>query len=290
MKRGVVANSTPVNSEPGGFSIGGNGLSADDIRFYTMYWDRVLIPSNSMIHVQVPDEDILISSGVIERPEAPMPHRVGAGDMASIMLKAQVDFAAHLIKTDRMTDWVIHQMSDELVLPESAGEIRRTLRLDLTNTLPVPSRDVPIEDVLDFKLRRGDELRRLHNALDEIYLDVLRSPDQELSSRKAVADLAKAIGDISTVSLERWSKTSKFDYSVNFNLDRSSLPLAIAAGSAGAAFDFFSSAFSVPIGAVIGSLSQLLSLKAGYSNSISSVKEVDKLSYLACAHKENILS
>lgn len=285
MKRGIVASAQIITPIDNGFRVD-RRLNMQEIGFYTLYWDRVVLPTNAFMHVGVDDEDLLVNSGLIERPRVKSLGGISSSQMIDFLLQAQVDVIEDLIKSEQDIDWVMHQIGNELTLPKGVSESRKTLRFKLVNALPVPAGEILIPDIIDFKERRRDELNTLHASIDELYLDVLRSPDQDLASRKAFAELNKSLGDLSQVTSEKWKRTSQFDFSVNFNLEGGKFASALAAG---AAFDFFNNGFSLPIGTIVAPVVSLLSVKAGYSTSIKATERENKFSYLASAHSEGII-
>jgi hypothetical protein len=174
---------------------------------------------------------------------------LGGGELGNSFAIAQSQVAEERLKSNDGCDWVLHQMGSSLALPSKFKTEQRNLRFDLINALPVPSGDTPIEDILDFKYRRKDQLGVLHNSLDELYVQVLNSPDPSFSSLNAVNDLKKAISELNQVSNERWKKTVKYDFSAQLNLDGGKLVQGVAAG---AAFDYFSNPTDLPLGAIVG--------------------------------------
>ena len=67
LKRGLIAAPGIINRLPEGFEMK-RSLSLDEMRYYALYWDKVVIPSNNLVHIGVPQEDAFISAGAIERP------------------------------------------------------------------------------------------------------------------------------------------------------------------------------------------------------------------------------
>ncbi|SDU87898.1 DUF6236 family protein [Pseudomonas mucidolens] len=285
MKRGVVASAHVISALRDGFTLE-RGVSVEEVSFYALYWDRVVLPTNNIMNVRVHDEAMLVDCGLIERPRVIFNESINSEDLPSHLSKIQVDTAKSLIESNSDVDWVLHQVGDKLILPGVAVDQKRSLRFELINALPVPLGTVLVPDILDFKERRADELHILHDAIDSLYLEVLKSPDQDLSAKKAVVDLKKAISDLNAVSSERWSVTSKFDFSVNFNLDGGKIASAFAAG---AAFDFFSNMFTAPVGTLAAPFISMLSIKSGHSTAIQASQKENKLSYLSHAHAEKII-
>lgn len=285
MQRGVIASPAIISIHGDGFTME-RSISAEEVRYYALYWDKIVIPGSNLVYVGIPEEDVLIETGVIDRPRVGFSGSWGGADLGHSFALAQSAVAKKLIEEDKATDWVIHQIGTTLSLPSEFLERRNTLRLDLINLLPVPSGDVPIVEVLEFKHRRADELISLHLKLELAYLEALKSPDQDLAAKLAIRELDEAIRDLQSVTSEKWQRTSKFDFSVELNLDGSRLSQGVAAG---AAFDFFTNGFAIPVGAIIGGVASVFKLKASHSSAFIPAAKKEKLAYLSHARTEHLL-
>lgn len=285
MQRGVVASPAIISIHGDGFTME-RSISAEEVRYYALYWDKIVIPGSNLVYVAIPEEDVLIKTGVIDRPRVGFSGLWGGADIGHSFALAQSVVAKKLIEEDKSTDWVVHQIGRELGLPPEFIEKRNTLRLDLINLLPVPSADVAIADVLQFKQRRADELNNLHSTIESAYLEALKSPDPDLATKLAVRELDIAIRNLQTVTSEKWQRTSKFDFSLELNLDGSRLSQGVAAG---AAFDFFTNGFGIPIGPIVGGIASILKLKASHSSAFIPAGKQEKLAYLSHARTEHLL-
>jgi len=241
MKRGVIASPALIKTKGTGFTIE-RTLSPQEIRYYFLYWDRVIIPGTNLVYIGIPDEDILIETGVIERPKVQFQGSFSGKDTANSFATAQSLVAEKLIQEDKSIDWVIHQIGSHLNIPNDYTKKMSSLRIDLIDTLPVPNGDVPIADILEFKNRRSDEFNQLHNSIDELYLEALNCLDQDLGNKKALENLKTSIKNLETVSNEKWNRTSKFNLTAEFNLDGGKLAQGLGGG---AAFDFFTTAMTL---------------------------------------------
>jgi hypothetical protein len=284
--RGVIA-SAGVISISGDTVHFGKPLSAEQVRYYALYWDRIVIPANNVIYQPVAEEDILIETGVIERPVMALggPYYGGA-QIGEASLKAQAQVARSLIQNDRNTDWVLHQFGNDLVVPPSEQVERNSLRFELISQLPVPRESVPIVDIFEFKARRHDELENLHANLDQLYLEILRSPDKELSASIAKLDLERAVQDLNAVASERWNMTTKYDFQAQINLDGSRILNGVATG---VILDLLSGGLALPMATIACGAASMIKISAGVSKSFSAASNSHKLAYLSSASKEQIL-
>jgi hypothetical protein len=69
----------------------------------------------------------------------------------------------------------------------------------LHEVLPVPTRPIPFEDLLEFRLRRLDEAVALRAHIEDLYEAILSSPDQPLALARALERIAAATADQCTV-------------------------------------------------------------------------------------------
>jgi hypothetical protein len=260
-------------------------ISKEELRYYILYWDKVVIPGNNLVYIAVPEEEELIASQAIARPRVQFQGTYQGSQVTDAILGCQALIAGKLVQ-DKTVDWVLHQIGDSLALPSKFVSQRDTIRVALANTLPVPDAGVPVQEILKFKQSRKDELVELHDSIDELYFEVLNSPDQGLATKKAVLRLQSAIQNIDKISHERFKKTRKYNLSVELNLNGKDI---IAGASAGALIGFFGGGFQIPITVAIGAVVPMIKIKAKASYTFEPAKENAKLSYIANASKEEII-
>ena len=92
--------------------------------------------------------------------------------------------------------WSIGSSGVGLIYPEGQSETEKIAELELENMLPVPSEDVQIEEILDYKLKRKDDLDRLWSSLDELYLEVANNADPDRAKDMVTGKLKSAIVDV----------------------------------------------------------------------------------------------
>lgn len=283
MKRGLIAAPGIINRLPEGFEMK-RSLSLDEMRYYALYWDKVVIPSNNLVHIGVPQEDAFISAGAIERPNIGFQGSYEGNQLTDAILSCQSIVAKELVK-DKTMDWVIQQFGDECILLDNYSEERNTLRIDLAACLPVPTGEVNIHDILEFKEQRKNEFITLHEYLDEFYEEALSSPDQDLASKKALSKLAKSIDDLDKVTHERFQKSNKHDLSAELNLYGRDIWIGAAAG---AGLDF-ASGFTLPIATIAGALMSTVRVTAKTTRTFQPAEKNLKLAYLSDARKNGLL-
>lgn len=248
MGKGIITPAGKIikKDDLGGIMFQG-AIRAVDMHYYALYWDKVIFPQNSLVGFGTPYEDDLISYGLIEKPFIPRDGYLDYNELTNYMIEDLVTVANNLREERKDFDWFIHQMTDSGVAsPDSLKKM--SLRLDLINLLPVPNENVHIADVLEFKERRSDELKNMHQFIDGVYLKVLQSGDFDLSRSAAINELKEAVQILDRVSSEKWGMTSKFNFSLSIEpnlfaiakdfviggLATGSLTVALAAGVVGA--------------------------------------------------------
>ena len=284
MDRGIIA--APGTIELGLLGMGFKpNLSPEDIRFYLLYWDRIIIPTNSLFHFGIPDEDDLIKSKAIWRPSVQLNGNFSGNELGEAIISAQCEVADFFLK-DKSTDWVVHQIGKDLYLPEHHSKENNVIKVDISNSLPVPDKSVNINEILEFKERRKDELIGLHCELDLLYLDILKSPDPALSTKKTISDFKKSIDNLTKVSNEKFKTSTKFDLSAEININGKDIFTAMAAG---AFIDSLATGFTIPIATVSGAVASAIKIKGKSTKTLNAASKNNKLAYLSKASKEKII-
>ncbi len=284
MDRGVIASPGVINRLPKGFQME-RSLSIDELRYYILYWDKVVIPGNNLVYIGLPEEEQLIQSGALERPVVSFNGRYEGDQVTNAILSCQSLVAQELVK-DKSTDWVVHQLGGEPLFPNGFNQRRNIIRVDLASSLPVPTGNLNIYELLEFKEKRKDELYALHAHLDDLYEQILSSADQDLASKRAVSDLAKSIADLESVTNERFEKTGKFDLSAELNLSGKDISVGAASG---ALIDFFSSGMTLPIATIAGAIISTIKVQSKASNTFQPARHNSKLAFLANAKSEKLM-
>jgi hypothetical protein len=282
MIRGVIASSGVIQrGGPSEVSISSN-ISSEDMNYYLMYWDKIVIPTNNIIHVRVNNEKELIKNGILERPRIRF-KEWSTSSKVDLFLVPQSIVANDLLENDKIIDWTVHQIGDHVEIADLQKKEFNSIKLDLVNCLPVPVGNVAFEDILKFKEKRIDEFGELRSTLDTLYFDILGSQDSDLQIKKNVDALKTAIENLNKSSKEKFKISTKYDFSVQINPSGTDFGNALALG---AFVDVFSGTELFKY--VLGGLS-IFRIKAEMSTSVKSAENKLKLSYLAKATNKNLI-
>lgn len=173
-KRGIVISPPIQKLQPGVIRVGGY-LSKCDIRKYLLYWDEIDYPDNSVVSVDAgTDMQFLIDSGFASRTYVHFQAFVSSDNFEEFLLKAQQE-AFDKRNQHEPGAWSLAQPTDEPCFANAQSSL--AIEFELWNALPVPSQDVPLDKILQFKAKRSDELLALRAFLDEMYQTIVSSAD-----------------------------------------------------------------------------------------------------------------
>lgn len=227
MMRGVVALPLEVKQEDGGF-FGCGGISNLDLNYFALYWDKISVPDNTFLRIGLPNEDVLIDCGVLERPMMDIGPRLHSNDFPKVLAEAQIALVDKLRSEDKYSYWNIHQKGDGAVLVSERCVVKETVRLELSNLLPVPSAAIHIHEILEFKQRRKDELEALHSYCDDLYFEIINSGDPCLQAAKSFTNLKQAIENLDKLNSEGWRSPIKFNLNISPEFDLSQVRAGLA--------------------------------------------------------------
>ncbi|MPN11935.1 hypothetical protein SDC9_159244 [bioreactor metagenome] len=133
--------------------------------------------------------------------------------------------------------------------------------MELYNSIPVPAADVNLEDILNFKEHRYNELQEFRCVMDEMYMSIINSPDKDLAKDISVKKLQNKLIELDRIMNE--SKINRFLSSLKAELDISGIIksglTAIGGYELGAKVGFPTT------GAVLGFASSMVNIKCEFS-------------------------
>lgn len=194
-KRGIVI-SPPFSRLPtGGIQVGGY-LSTYEIRKYLLYWDELDYPDNSFVSVDAgSDMQFLINTGVASRTKVSFQGSVSSGSGEFFLAAQQAAFDKH--NKLEPGAWSLAQSADEPLFINAQSS--PAIEYELWNALPVPQHDVPLNEILEFKAKRRDELLALRVYLDEMHEAVISSADIPRAKNTQLTKLELALKDVDRV-------------------------------------------------------------------------------------------
>lgn len=188
-KRGLVI-SNPI--EIVGQKLSAKGIDLQELRFALLFWDQLDFPANSFIRMPGgPDVDFLEAAGILKRTDVRV---VGSGDLAQMYLAAHLH-AFRSLDRKQPGMWSLGSGINSVSFPDQELEDKRGILVRLHQAVPVPDKEVPLNEILEFKAKHQDELAAFRYHLDGIYQRILAAGDGELALFAEVASLERSISD-----------------------------------------------------------------------------------------------
>ena len=195
-KRGLVV-SAPITIEGTMLQMRSSNIDPQELRLAVLFWDRLVWPSSRGLYLSSgPDEQFLEQERILSRPEYTVWGEAAQG-FAKSHMQAFLDLEAR-----EPGQWSLAQGENSLLIRDRLLESGAGVLLELHRALPVPDKDVPLNEILEFKRRRNGELELLRTELDGFVVAVNQAEDKAADLEKHVAKIDAACADALRVSRE----------------------------------------------------------------------------------------
>lgn len=220
MERGIVL-SPKFSRLPTGDVLFKSAVDEFELRKYLTYWDKIDVPKSSFIEFDCHQFRELEASGHLSRTvygEKRYPigakishcHQTYLGGIFSAeiddctnltinkacgeqILKAHED--VYMLRSGKEPgQWSKAQVSTDLI--SFNAEDKEAIEMELYNMLPVPNAETPLEQILEFKVKRHDELVAFRGYLDDMYQQIIGSADIPRARNTQLNRLERAIRDV----------------------------------------------------------------------------------------------
>ncbi|MBA4788254.1 MAG: hypothetical protein H2042_01015 [Rhizobiales bacterium] len=199
-------------------------IDLQDLRTNLLFFDRIDYPDNNAFSLGTGFEiDFLIKEGIVQRTKQ---FYKSADATVTVFGNACMDtFKQH--EERHPGQWSLDLGH---TYPTNANDIStgRGALLSIYNAIPVPHKDVPLHDILEFRTRRRDELISLRTHLEEIYQKIGNNHDQAISLNTEISKLQISINDYTNSIAETRLSKIMLDMTMNFNV---ATVITTAAGS-----------------------------------------------------------
>jgi len=242
-KRGLIIT-CPIEPLPNGFSIKSAEIDPYELRHALLFWDSLVFPTNNLIHIgSTPDIQFLESVGILERPR----YSFASATNAEPLIKSQL---LAFRERDGQSNGVWDICQNSAVLMQGAAEVARGagFQLELLNVIPIPEKDVPLNEILEFKRKRNDEFLALRSQIDEFVQAINSSGDPHGELKRRIDLVDKACADALKVSSEWQFPVRLSNQKATFDLK----PFEAVAAGASAYFGAVALGFSQAALAALG--------------------------------------
>lgn len=174
-------------------------IDPQELRCATLLWDKAAWPDNNIVGIaDDPDTSFLREIGFLTRPDVRVEMN---GSMAELFVAAHLKGFQQLEESEPGA-WSLAQGATALMIRNGVVIEAGNAQLTLTNAIPVPDKDVPLAEVLEFKERRKDELTLMRQNIDELLVQAGMADNPEDGLREAVALVDNACADAIRVGAE----------------------------------------------------------------------------------------
>ncbi|WP_407480079.1 DUF6236 family protein [Acinetobacter baumannii] len=191
----------------------------EDIAYFCLYWDKIATPSSRALSLQLPFEEQLVEYGILERLERVNLNNYIGADIAQNELWMFSTIAREKLQ-DSDNDWLVHHLTKEPIYRKKDTLMQDMLRVKITNLLPVPvqSEHNSLDDIINFKKRRADELNNLHYTLNAL-LERIYNSKVEVIQKQELSDFKKALEELDKTVKERFKIYRKGDLEIGLDLN-----------------------------------------------------------------------
>jgi hypothetical protein len=194
----IVSRDIVINVERGEAVLGPKfDLHSQHLRHWMLMWDHLAVPVNgNALCNPTQDLDFLRAEGFATY--LPVDHN--GGEPAQTTREVFLGVVYHLESqqpgswTSALGPGALEPVGPEF-FPEEDTVAGRGALVQLTNVIPVPEREVPLADILEFKSRRQPELLALRHHIEEIYQRIAASTDPALALNSGLEALETASND-----------------------------------------------------------------------------------------------
>lgn len=231
-QRGVII-SNPIAIEDQAIRVIAPSIDEQELRFALLYWDKLAWPQSSVLELlESPEAEFLMTCGLLIRPECLIEE---AYDLADIVRR---EFML-LFEFCEMTSpgaWSLAQGDKSLLIESPIFSPGRGILVQLHRAIPTPDKEMPLQEILEFKEKRADQLARLRQRLDELYVKVANATDSFFEFGKVAREI-----DLACVDVLRVAKESRFPFrftDLSITYDPSVGRMAVPAFSVGVLTEF----------------------------------------------------
>ncbi len=186
MKHGLIL--TREMKFENGAIIGNGGYDPLAIRLAVLYLDGIFVPQSQLVGFGLTSElKTLKAEGYLSEKFYPIRQSKGTG--ADILITAYGDCFEELNKTNNEV-WIAHNsLNNHLIKTKATDDSGECIQL--LNALPMPNESFPLGDLLEFKLKRKDNLKELLLTIEDSRMGIINSENKDMEIKKSIIKIEK---------------------------------------------------------------------------------------------------
>lgn len=189
-KRGIVV-SPPMVVDGNTITVASAQLDPQQLRSWLLFFDQLVWPASRALYLASGDDELFLEScNILSRPDYTF-----MGDMAAGIARGQIKAFSDLSETEP-GKWLFAEGDTSFMLKENVLSPQNGMQLELYGAIPVPNKDVPLAEILEFKSKRYDELERLRLELDTFVLEMDKSENPGDVLEGAISKIDAACSDL----------------------------------------------------------------------------------------------
>lgn len=230
--KGIFISPDVTADRFGNISIHNTEIDEYELRKCALYWDKICNPYSSTVYFGNPAQtEFLVDIGLMECP--PVHSEFSNNyprDLIDYFYRKNIKDPAAWSMSESMSRF-LKESGD---LQGSNGAI-----FEIYSAIPIPDKQVPLEELLDFKLKRKDQIESLQLCLDAIYSRVINSGNPDWELRRALREVEKNCRDVIRVGREVQMPWKSSNWKISFSGETSlseifqGVTLGAALGAAG---------------------------------------------------------
>lgn len=187
---GIMAEDTGIRGSGAHMSTIRTKPSADLYRMALLFSDQIDYPASTGVSTSDENPFGLVEAGIARLAEVTC--RAKAVTAKDVRDTAFAAFAAHDLREPGV--WALWRTPGYDPIPEDVSAPHAALRLSLQDLILVPSRQVPLDDVIEFRQRHLDQLREFQSTVDRLCLKLAQGGHDPREIRLETEAFDRAVG------------------------------------------------------------------------------------------------
>lgn len=198
--------------------VNNTNIGSRNLKIACLYWDKIILTNNNLLHIGFDSEDGVLDlkrEGILD--EVNVQIKAKSGDMNTLIYEAMTEFFIDSIaRTDvniianNANKVFISKM--DIITPKQ-GEL-----ITFVNALPEPAPDTQLNDILEFRLKRKDELRNLMIKLNELEIRVSKAENKDVEIKSVLNEIDKSCADVIRLYKEGKIRFNLSNMKFNFSM------------------------------------------------------------------------